>query len=77
MKRRAANKADDNTGAMAGWTPLHLAALESGKDMVGLLLTHGAEVNAQTANGWTPLRWAASKGNKDVAEMLRQHGGHQ
>ena len=33
-------------GEAEGWTPLHHAAMHSHKDMVKLLLSHGADVNA-------------------------------
>lgn len=77
MKTRAVNKADRDTEATGGWTPLSLAALEDRKEMINLLLSHKAAVNAKTSNGWTPLHWAVSKGNKGVADLLRQHGGHE
>jgi ankyrin repeat protein len=36
-------------------TPLHLAVSHGHKSVVSLLLTYGADVNAQSAGGWTPL----------------------
>jgi|WetSurMetagenome_2_1015567.scaffolds.fasta_scaffold32982_3 ankyrin repeat protein len=54
-----------------GATPLHLAAASGHKDIVELLLAHGADVNAIDGDdGWTPLHWAANGGHKDAAELL-------
>lgn len=77
IQRRLVNKADSNTEAIAGWTPLHLAAIRGDKEMVSLLLANKANVNAKTANGWTALRWALSAGKKEVAAFLRQRGGRE
>ena len=57
----------------SGTTPLHLAALLGRKELVKILLAHGADVNEKTSSGKTPLQLA--KGHKDVEELLRQHGG--
>jgi ankyrin repeat protein len=70
-----ASKADVNTKAHDGSTPLHAAAFHGHKDMVGLLLESGANVNAMTGSGATPRHWAAVKSHIDVVELLRQHGG--
>src|ERR1035437_9720990 len=58
-----------------GATPLHYAAIWGRKDVVKLLLAHGAEINAKDNLGRTPL-WQASdyKDEKDVAELLLAHG---
>lgn len=53
-----------------GNTPLHGAARNDHKDVVKVLLAHGAEVNAKDNEGATPLHLAAGRGNKDVAELL-------
>ena len=67
---------------------LHSAAEEGRKDVVELLLAHGANVNArsivqsvtkgnlsyETPEGLTPLHLAANMGHEDVAEVLLAHG---
>ena len=58
-------------------TPLHLAAAVGNKDLVEILLSSNATVNALDGNGWTPLHLAAIGGYKDIVGRLRQHGGHE
>jgi ankyrin repeat protein len=54
-----------------GHTPLHRAASHGDKELVGLLIANGADVNAKDCVGRTPLNLA---GLKDVAEMLIAKG---
>ena len=63
--------------AKAGYlmdTPLFSAVGSGHKDVVELLLSKGAEVNAKNRDGWTPLHEAASSGQKDVVELLLSKG---
>jgi hypothetical protein len=53
-------------------TPLHWAVHK--KDVVELLLAHGADVNAKAKNGITPLHMAVMVGGKDVVELLLAKG---
>jgi len=74
-----ANKADPNIGDERGLTPLYYAALMDRKDMLELLLAHGANVNAPGKQGSgsvgeTPLYIAACNGLADVAKVLLAHG---
>src|SRR4029077_14231067 len=52
-------------------TPLHFA---SNADVGGVLIEHGAEVEALDWSGRTPLHWAAQFGRADVADLLIQAG---
>jgi ankyrin repeat protein len=54
----------------AGGTPLRWAAFYGHKDVVELLLTNKADVNAKEFVGGTPLMCAASTGHSDVVELL-------
>jgi uncharacterized protein len=47
------------------------------KDLLELLLSKKADVNAKNNNGETPLNLAAMNGHKEVVELLRRHGGHE
>lgn len=62
------------TGAERGLTPLHRAARAGAADMAGLLLAHGAEINAHGPLGNTPLMYAASSGSRSTVEVLLAHG---
>ncbi|MFZ2644579.1 MAG: ankyrin repeat domain-containing protein, partial [Verrucomicrobiia bacterium] len=57
LKLLVANKADVNSRAKDGSTPLHAAAAAfwDTREIIELLLTHHADVNARDANGRTPL----------------------
>ena len=70
VKQHLANGADVNAKD-DGWTPLHNAAGYSTKEMVELLISNGANVNAKNEDGWTPLHDAATK---EVAELLIDKG---
>ena len=52
-------------------TPLHFA---SNTEVAGVLIEHGAEVDALDWSGRTPLHWAAQFGLVDVADLLIQSG---
>jgi ankyrin repeat protein len=53
-----------------GCTPLHLAAGKGRKDMVDLLLTNKADVNARDSGGDTPLHAATAKGGTSGIAIL-------
>jgi len=57
-----------------GGTPLHEATASGHKEIVDVLVTKGANVNANIG-GWTPLHLAIDEGYTETADLLRQHGG--
>jgi len=58
------------------WTPLHLAAEESGDsaETVEVLLRYGGEVDARLDDGQTPLMCAAYRGNPEAVRVLLDAG---
>lgn len=60
-----------------GYTPLDLAEFSvNHKKMVALLVSKGADVNAQAASGATALFWAVLRDQKDDAQFLLDHGAN-
>ena len=60
-----------------GSTPLHCATWKGHQNVVELLLSLGADVNAQNQNdhwGTTPLHAAAHANQRAIAELLIAHG---
>lgn len=55
---------------MDGDTPLHVLVRRGDRYAVGLLITHGAEVNAVGDLGETPMNTAVSAGDADIVEQL-------
>ena len=61
--------------ANAGETPLTLALLSyQHKEMLELLLTHGADVNIMLSDGDTPLHRATKRDRPDDVELLLANG---
>ncbi|WAR19627.1 ANR52-like protein, partial [Mya arenaria] len=54
----------------SGLTPLHYAVLTKNLDSIKMLITFGADVNAQDMYGFTPLHTAAAMGYIHVTSML-------
>ncbi|MCP5491893.1 MAG: ankyrin repeat domain-containing protein [Chlamydiales bacterium] len=61
----------DPNRKVGDYTLLHLAAFKGNKDIVELLLQHGASIETQDRWGSTPLDLADREGNKDIVELLR------
>jgi ankyrin repeat protein len=66
----ALNSVDDEFRS----TPLGFAARWGRRNIVRLLLDHGADPNAAGAAWATPLAWAEKKGHHDIARDLRAAG---
>ncbi|KAK5992273.1 hypothetical protein PT974_05674 [Cladobotryum mycophilum] len=56
-------------------TPLHYAIIGGHEKLVGLLLDHGADVNAVARDRCTPLRMAIHLHRKAIMKLLKEHGG--
>ncbi|MDC0065918.1 ankyrin repeat domain-containing protein, partial [Verrucomicrobia bacterium] len=62
-------------GEDVGTPPLHIAALVGSNEIVELLITKGADVNAkEEEEGWTPLFVAVGDGYKKIIELLIANG---
>ena len=64
------------TREITGITVLMLAVLIGKKELVEMLITAGADVNAHTSNGDTALLEAAYSGDLDIVELLLKNGAH-
>ncbi|MDB4794760.1 ankyrin repeat domain-containing protein [bacterium] len=60
-----------------GWTLLHLTAYNGHKDIVELLITNGADVNAKLNLFGEIIRpiEVVKEGHPEIADLLRKHGG--
>lgn len=70
-KRLIARDADVNK---TGWTPLHYAASRGHVELVRLLLSHSAYIDAESPNKSTPLMMAAMYGNPQTVALLLAEG---
>ncbi|CAL1689721.1 unnamed protein product [Lasius platythorax] len=59
-----------------GYTPLHLAVENGSEEIIKLLLSKGANVDAKGENGITSLHIAAERGCLQIVEHLLKHGAH-
>ena len=66
---------DVNAKDVAGYTPLHHAAVGGMESLVRILLEEKVNVNAVNKEGRTPLHYAAAYGHAVVAGMLIDAGG--
>ena len=58
---------------VAGWTPLHLAALVSTPPLISFLLTRGASPHAVTNRGLTPLDLVSGMHDRAEVASLLEH----
>ena len=58
---------------IAGWTPLHLAALISAPPLISFLLTRGASPYALTTRGLTPLDLVSDMTDTEDVALFLQH----
>ena len=62
-----------------GWTALHYAAAAGDNGIAGLLLQHGANIDAvspRASGSYTPLMLAAREGKEDTALFLLERGAN-
>ena len=57
-----------------GTTVLMRAAKHGHAEVAGLLLEHGADINAKDNEGWTALMGAAWRGHAEMINFLLEHG---
>lgn len=57
-----------------GWAPLHYAATHAHLDIMTLLLSHHAYIDAESPNGSTPLMMAAHYGTPQAVHLLLEAG---
>ncbi len=77
VRRLLASGADPNEcgdTARETLSALHWASWKGNVDIVGALLSHGADHRSVNKWGKTPLHWAAWMGHSDVAAVLMNHG---
>jgi ankyrin repeat protein len=75
IKDLLSNGAEVDIRDKNGMTPLLLAARKGNREIVKLLLAHGADVNAQDYYlAWTPLILASALGHKEVVKLLLEYG---
>lgn len=55
-------------------TPLHIAAAQGNREVVALLLRHGADVAAKDRSGQTALQVAAQSGKREIVDLLAGKG---
>ena len=71
------NKAFLNSvGPGYGASPLHMAVLTNNKEIAGLLIDNGADIDtkAKDVDAGTPLHWAVYMENREMAELLIERG---
>ena len=66
--------ADAREESILGLTALTSAALRGDAEIVGLLVSRNADVNALARNGWSPLMAASARGHVPVLGILLKAG---
>ena len=67
--------ADPNAPSRSGWTALYAAAAWGDRQLVMLLLAHGARPGLRNGNGKSPAERAEEEGHLQLAEFLRAATG--
>jgi ankyrin repeat protein len=75
VKKMLTCGADVNLKTTEGWYPLHTAAYYGPPEMIDLLVSKGANVNAPgDYDGWTPLHMASQQDDPAVVKALLKDG---
>ncbi|XP_071481368.1 scaffold protein ILK-like, partial [Diadema antillarum] len=64
---------DPNQGDDHGFSPMHWACKEGRTNIVDMLLSRGAKINATNMGDDTALHLAAAHGHRDIVLKLLQH----
>ena len=70
LKKHLEDGANVNAMLQYNLTPLHWAALGNNKEVVEILLKHGADVNAQGGRGKTALELARQRRHTDIVNLI-------
>jgi len=68
---------DVNQLSLFGDRPIHVAATRGAIEELEILLSYGADVNAQGEHGYTPLHNAVEQGKLGAVSWLIHHGADQ
>ncbi|GEM_PF-1933054 len=75
VKKMLTCGAEVNLKTTEGWYPLHTAAYYGPADMIDLLVSKGADINARgDFDGWTPLHMATQQRDPAVVKALLKDG---
>jgi len=69
--------ASPNQADQYGYTALHEAASLGFRNVVDILISARADINARDINGISPLGYAMRSGNQDTIELLQSLGAVQ
>ncbi|NXJ03479.1 ANKK1 protein, partial [Odontophorus gujanensis] len=66
-------KANVNSQAVCGYTPLIVAVQKRSPEICSVLIEYGADINMPDEDGWTPLHFAAQNGDDRIVRLLLDH----
>uniref|UniRef100_A0A8B9TJS9 Ankyrin repeat and kinase domain containing 1 n=1 Tax=Anas platyrhynchos TaxID=8839 RepID=A0A8B9TJS9_ANAPL len=66
-------RADVNSQAVCGYTPLIMAVQRRSPEICSVLIEHDADINMPDEDGWTPLHFAAQNGDDRIVRLLLDH----